>query len=315
MPNTGPGKKKKKSGSTSMDFSAAENFLSGMDFGINLDFNPDYSGGYFDDVGDDLNTARNSRILNEILEARRGKVSFIDPTIEDIYKRTVRVIKGKVTKEFQFVTNQGKFVKKGTAYHIHYTKDLGEYFMTGIKHNNILSKLIFPLDNEGITQFGYYSSLNKQEPLTLESTVTYPTERDYKKGSFTRYFARKANEEKSLPFEVSKADSEASPLYIYTSVNWNLKGTKTQIYFRNNKQIALAMKIIPNIYRILNPYQFYRVEENLTPVELVKERLGIVEVTKTTKKKKKKKSGLQKSKKSSKSTTTSKAASKTTIAY
>ena len=314
MPNTGPGKKKKKSGSTSMDFSAAENFLSGMDFGINLDFNPDYSGGYFDDVGDDLNTARNSRILNEILEARRGKVSFIDPTIEDIYKRTVRVIKGKVTKEFQFVTNQGKFVKKGTAYHIHYTKDLGEHFMTGIEHNNILSKLIFPLDNVGITQFGYYSSLNKQEPLILESTVTYPTEKDYKKGSFTRYFARKANEEKSSPFEVSNADSGTSPLYIYATVNWNLKGTKAQIFFRNNKQIALAMKTIPNIYRILSPYQFYKAEESLTPMELVKERLGVVAVSETTKevkKKIKKKSDLKKSRKS----TTTKASSKTTAVY
>ena len=49
----------------------------------------------------------NSNKLNKILEARRSKISFIDPTIEDIYKRTVRVIKGKVTKEFQFVTNQG----------------------------------------------------------------------------------------------------------------------------------------------------------------------------------------------------------------
>ena len=45
MPNTGPGRKKKKSGSKSMDLSAEEDFLSGMDFGINQDFNPGYSGG------------------------------------------------------------------------------------------------------------------------------------------------------------------------------------------------------------------------------------------------------------------------------
>ena len=256
----------------------------------------------------------NSNKLNKILEARRRKVSFINPTIRDINKRTDRVIKGKVAKEFQFVTDQGKFVKKGTMYHIHYTKDLGEYFMIGTGHDNILSKLIFPLDVEGITQFGYYSSLNKQEPLTLKSTVIYPTEKDYKKGSYTRHFARKANEEKSPPFEVSNADSGASPLYIYTSVNWNLKGTKAQIYFRNNKQIALAMKTIPNIYRILSPYQFYKAEESLTPMELVKERLGVVAVSETTKKvekKIKKKSDLKKSIKS----TTTKAASKTTAVY
>ena len=256
----------------------------------------------------------NSNKLNKILEARRSKVSFINPTIKDINKRTDRVIKGRVVKEFQFVTDQGKFVKKGTIYHIHYTKDLGEHFMIGTEHDNILSKLIFPLDNVGITQFGYYSSLNKQEPLTLKSTVTYPTEKDYKKGSYTRYFARKANEEKSSPFEVSNADSGTSPLYIYATVNWNLKGTKAQIYFRNNKQIALAMKTIPNIYRILSPYQFYKAEESLTPMELVKERLGVVAVSETTKevkKKIKKKSDLKKSRKS----TTIKASSKTTAVY
>ena len=256
----------------------------------------------------------NSNKLNRILEARRSKVSFINPTIKDINKRTVRVIKGKVAKEFQFVTNQGKLVKKGTIYHIHYTKDLGEYFMTGTEHDNILSKRIFPLDAGGITQFGYYNSLNKQEPLTLKSTVTYPTEKDFKKGSYIRNFARKANEERSAPFEVSNADSGTSPLYIYTSVNWNLKGTKAQVYFKNKRQIALAMKTIPNIYRILSPYQFYKAEESLTPMELVKERLGVVAVSETTKevkKKIKKKSDLKKSRKS----TTIKASSKTTAVY
>ena len=259
----------------------------------------------------------NSNKLNKILEARRSKVSIVNSTIKDINKRTDRVIKGRVVKEFQFVTDQGKFVKKGTMYHIHYTKDLGEYFMIGTGHDNILSKLIFPLDVEGITQFGYYSSLNKQEPLTLKSTVTYPTEKDYKKGSYTRYFARKANEEKSSPFEVSNADSGTSPLYIYATVNWNLKGTKAQIYFRNNKQIVLAMKTIPNIYRILSPYQFYKAEESLTLVELVKERLGVEAVTETIKKvniKFNKKPVTHFRRKSSKSTTT-KAVSRTTVVY
>ena len=39
MPSKGKGRKKKKSGGRSLDFSAAENFLSNMDFGIDLDFN------------------------------------------------------------------------------------------------------------------------------------------------------------------------------------------------------------------------------------------------------------------------------------
>ena len=74
------------------------------------------------------------------------------------------------------------------------------------------------------------------------------------------------------------------------------------------------MKTIPNIYRILSPYQFYKAEESLTPMELVKERLGVVAVSETTKevkKKIKKKSDLKKSRKS----TTTKASSKTTAVY
>ena len=55
----------------------------------------------------------NSNKLNKILEARRSKVSIVNSTIKDINKRTDRVIKGRVVKEFQFVTDQGKFVKKG----------------------------------------------------------------------------------------------------------------------------------------------------------------------------------------------------------
>ena len=77
------------------------------------------------------------------------------------------------------------------------------------------------------------------------------------------------------------------------------------------------MKTIPNIYRILSPYQFYKAEESLTPVELVKERLGVEAVTETIKKvniKFNKKSGLKKSRKSNKSTTT-KAVSRTTAVY
>ena len=48
----------------------------------------------------------NSNKLNKILEARRSKVSFINPIIKNINKRTVRVIKGKVAKGHRLLSCQ-----------------------------------------------------------------------------------------------------------------------------------------------------------------------------------------------------------------
>ena len=184
----------------------------------------------------------------------------------------------------EFIYQSGKYVKKGTLYHIHYTQDLREQFMTGEKHS-IFSKLIRPVDIKQ-RQFSYYNILNKQKPLELKSSANIPTEEDYEMGNYTRYFAKKVNDKNSAPFEVSVEDFQSSPLYIYVSLIWYIKGDKMLVLQANNRQIVIASKTIPNVGKLVSDYQFYRFEENLTPVELVKKRLGIATVSEPAKKKK-----------------------------
>ena len=147
----------KKKRSTSIDFSAAEDFLSGMDFGIDLNFNTDYSGGYFDDVGDDINTSRNLSKLNELIAKRKGKGPKIDYALNSIIENTVRI----VSNQENFFTHKGEFyyknkdnVKEGVPYHIRYTKDMREHYITGFGYNK-LSRILLPKKKK--TNFEWHS--------------------------------------------------------------------------------------------------------------------------------------------------------------
>ena len=103
--------------------------------------------------------------LEEFLEKRKNKPSFISPAITDIHERTVRVIKNKVAGEKEFISKRGKYYPKGSLYHIHFTNDKQTYYMTGGEHHE-KTKLIFRtnvFDND----FDYYNILNKQENLEI----------------------------------------------------------------------------------------------------------------------------------------------------
>lgn len=210
--------------------------------------------------------------LKKLLESRRSGIDIIDEQIIGIHERTDRAVKGQIANKFEFVYGNGKPVRSGTSYHIHYTKDLNEYFMTGFEHR-FGTVLIYPI--VPITEFGLYNSINKQSPLTIEAGITYPTEKDYENGSYERFFARRANDKKSPGFEVLKDNFRISSLYIYASVNWFLKGTADFVFDKNQEQIGMARESLPLIYKVLNPHQFFIPNENLTPKELTEQRLGI----------------------------------------
>lgn len=210
--------------------------------------------------------------LKRLLESRRSGIEIVNETIIDIHERTDRAVKGQIANKFEFVYGDGKPVRSGTSYHIHYTRDLKEYFMTGFEHQ-IGTVLIYPI--APITEFGIYNSINAQTPLTIASSITYPTDKDYENGSYERFFARRANDKRSTGFEVSKSNFQKSPLYIYTSVTWFLTGTSDFVYDKNQEQIEIAKETLPLIYKILNPHQFFIPNNNLTPKELTEQRLGI----------------------------------------
>ena len=211
--------------------------------------------------GDSSYTLTNSK-LQQLFEARKNKLPLINPVVDAINQITERAVKNQIAKANEFYYENGKPVKAGTTYHIHYTTDLGEYFMSGGVHNST-SKLMFPLKYD-VSQFTYYNTLNEQSPLKLSSQVVSPKEEDYKKGSYKRYFAKQANDKNQPTFEVSKQDFQSSPLYNYVQLRWYVTGAKNYVYSQNIKQIRIASATIVTIKKLLTPFQFYRFEENLS---------------------------------------------------
>ena len=210
--------------------------------------------------------------LNRLLAKRHNKVAVVSSEILRIHENTERVVTNKVAKENEFITKSGKFIPNGTLYHIHYTKDLKQFYMTGKEHNPstqiIYRKSLYNSD------FDYYNSLNKQEVLIIENNIILPTEEDYVNRSFIRYFAKKANDLRSTPFEISADDFQFSSMYVYVSLNWYIKGDKDLILKLNNRQKEIASETIPNIGKLLPDYQYFRVDEKSSPKEAVMDRLG-----------------------------------------
>lgn len=206
--------------------------------------------------------AQTNSQLNQLFEARKNKLPIVNPVVNAINQITERAVKNQIAKANEFYYENGKPVKAGTTYHIHYTTDLGEYFMSGGVHNST-SKLMFPLKYD-VSQFTYYNTLNEQSPLKLSSQVVSPKEEDYKKGSYKRYFAKQANDKNQPTFEVSKQNFQSSPLYNYVSLRWYITGNKNYVYSQNTKQIRIASARIATIKKLLTPFQFYRFKENLS---------------------------------------------------
>lgn len=212
--------------------------------------------------------------LKRLLDARAENSSFVNQTILEIHRKTERKVENQTAQKNEFYGNGGKLIKEGAPYHIHYTRDLEEYYMTGAKHK-VTSKLIFRVDSTK-SDFGYYNNLNKQSPLIIKSTTTTPTEEDYNNRFVTRYFAKKANETLSPVFEVSGEDFESSPLYNFVSLDWYIKGKKSLVLRANKRQVYIAGLKIPNVGKLLPEFQYFRTDVNLSPKESVVERLGTI---------------------------------------
>jgi len=260
-------KKKGNRSLADMDFSNVK-----FDLNLNLNFGTT-SGGYFDGLLQDLAVNQNRMRLNKIIEDRANKLSTISPSIADIHRRTERVEKNLSAGEKEFYTKRGKYIQKGSFYHIHYTKDLEVYYMTGGEHSP-QTQLIFKSDIQR-SDFDYYNTLNKQSTLRLESQATLPTEEDYNVGRMTRYFAKKTNESSSPAFEVSEGDFGSSPLYDYVSLTWYIGGSKKRVLILNRREVAIARITIPNIGKLLPNYQYYKSSVTVTTKQDIINRLGI----------------------------------------
>jgi len=275
---------------------------------------------------DALNVTETESRLEKIINARRGKIVKVDPLIEFITSNSNRVEnKGYKTKENEFTFRDGKAVKRNTDYHIHYTNDLNEWYMTGTKHVRS-SKIINRVKNN--TDFQRYNLLNKQSKLSIPPSRIAPTATEIKAGAMKRYFAIKTNDNKSPVFEISKNYFRSSPLYDYAEIDWSIAGPKSQVERYNRFQINLASKTIPSTLKLLSPFDMYRKNESLNLKESVIERLNLKGATtdildffaqnrkgKTKKRGKSKKSKTKKKKNTSTQTTSTQTTSTQASGY
>ena len=211
--------------------------------------------------------------LKRFLDERKNKLPMVSPNISAIHEKTDRVEKNQVAKEKEFYSKRGKYIPKGTLYHIHFTTDLEVHYMTGGEHNE-RTQLIFResiFDND----FDYYNTLNRQETINLSPTSKPPTDDDYRIGRMTRYFAKKANDTSSPVFEVSEDDFESSPLYNYVSMLWYIRGNKIRVTKLNQREIKVASIEIPNIEKLLPILQYYRSDSVVSAKQSILDRLGI----------------------------------------
>ena len=265
--------RKKKGGKNpmDMDFSAAENFIPPL----NIDFNTGPKG-VFDEklasIGKLNEVSATQKKLDNLIKGRKGTNSYSNENILDIVRKTSRVFKGFIAESNEFLYDDGKTVKEGTPYHIHFTVDLKKYHMTQVSHNKVNSRLIYKIKED---EYSMYTRLSESKPLTIKSSVVIPEEKDYKRQFMIRTFAKKANQVDSSPFEIKKNQIDSSPLYNYVTFKFMIRGDRERVRRFNTKKIREASLTIPNLDKYINPFQFFREAGNKNIKDQILERLNL----------------------------------------
>ena len=105
-----------------------------------------------------------------------------------------------------------------------------------------------------------------------------PTSKDYLAGSFTRYFAKKSNDEADPIVEVTS--NFQSDLYEVYSLNWIIRGNIRTLYRQNYKAAQGFKNTRPGITKMLsNPLEYVQIPEVSVNVD-IKKRLGILNIPK-----------------------------------
>ena len=179
------------------------------------------------------------------------------PTIEKIIDMTERTIENLITKEGEFQFEIGGLVREGVPYHIHYTVDKKEYYMTGPEHHPLLSKLMTRRKNESIFS-QYINVFPAKREKYLDAHSFELTEGDLETGYTRRYFAKLKSNPMSTPIEIKeKTFNGKHENYDKTSVKWRLSGTRDEIEKSNLAAFTLASRDISNIATNLDPLEFW----------------------------------------------------------
>ena len=168
-----------------------------------------------------------------------------------------------VTQLREFKYSHGGSVRPGIEYHIHYTNNKREVYMTGAVHGSN-SKIIKKNNNK--SSFYTYSNLNalvkKEYP---KKYIPLPIESDYRIGNFKRYFTQKANNLNGDLFEITEEDyNNKNTLFRYFELTWILSGKKSDVSRLNSNTINYESKIRGNelLKSILFPLQFWNPPKN-----------------------------------------------------
>ena len=179
------------------------------------------------------------------------------PTIKKIIETTERTVENLITKEGEFQFLNGGFVREGVPYHIHYTINKKEYYMTGPEHHPLLSKLMIRRKNDSIF-FQYTEVASPTREKYLDAHAFDLTEGDLETGYVRRYFAKLKSNSKSPPMEISeKTFNGTHENYNKTSIKWRLSGTRDEIEKSNLAAFKFASRNISNIATNLDPLELW----------------------------------------------------------
>ena len=171
-------------------------------------------------------------------------------------------------------TPGGKFIVKSTNQE--YIGDYielsnGKYYV-GNDPTNLNQELILPLstDRLGISQNSYIYNNLKPEIVNFHSknkfiypSKTIPTSKDYDKGYYTRYFAKKVNEPRGyieINVDVFNSINQQKReyddyLYKVGSLIWNLKNGTTTLNFKNLQILERTFPFVSIIFPTLNEFE------------------------------------------------------------
>ena len=171
-------------------------------------------------------------------------------------------------------TSGGEFVLKSTN-----QEYIGDYielsngkFYAGNNSQKLDEELIIPLTSNKLGNSRnnlIYSNLKPKKAnflakvKTIYPTKTLPTQEDYNKGYYTRYFIKKVNEPKGYMevnvdvFDSINQQKNEYDFYLYEVglIVWNLKNGTLNSNFKNIQILEKRFPFISNIFPILNEFE------------------------------------------------------------
>jgi hypothetical protein len=178
-------------------------------------------------------------------------------------------------------TPGGKFVTKSTNqdYVGKYLELSNGKYYAGSNPSQLGQELIIPLSTNRLgnsRDSRLYSNLKPQKSKTLSKyksvypSKSIPTDEDYTRGYYTRYFARKVNEPRGymeVDVDIFNSISQRKKIYDFNlyevgSFTWNLKNGTTSSNFTNLQILERTFPFVSIIFPKLN--EFEKIEGILT---------------------------------------------------